>query len=113
MGEVKMEQKKVYSEVYAVLCALGEDYKKKIPKKIFNKINVERDHDYQFHINEDKPLIEQNLSPEAIAMLAALKLDYLCESKEEKEDLELLLKANDKDIKLSSNLQKILFKSSQ
>ena len=108
-----MEQKKVYSEVYAVLCVLDEDDQKKIPKKILNKINVERDRNYQFHINEDAPLIEQNLSPEAIAMLAALKLDYLCESKEEKEDLELLLKANDKDIKLSSNLQKILFESSQ
>lgn len=108
-----MNKKQVYSEVYAVLSALNNEYIQKTPQHILNKINTERDCNYRFHIDEDKTLEEQNLSPEAIAMLAAIKLDYWCESKEEKEGLELILKANDKDIKLSSNLQKILFKSSQ
>lgn len=108
-----MEQKKVYSEVYAVLSALNDDYLKKTPQKILDKINDERDKDYRFRIDVNVPLTEQNLSSEAIAMLAALKLDYWCESKEEKEKLELLLKANDKGVNLSSKLKKILFKNSQ
>jgi len=108
-----MNQSQVYSEVYAVLSALNNDYLTKIPQKILDKINNERDRNYRFHIDENIPLTEQNLSPEAIAMLAALKLDYWCESKEEKEELKLLLKANDKDIKLSSKLKKVLFKNSQ
>ena len=108
-----MEQKKVYSEVYAVLCVLNDDYLKKIPQNILKQIYPERDKDYDFYIDENIPLTEQNLSPESIAMLAALKLDYWCNSKEEKEELELLLKANDKSVKLSSNLKKVLFKNSQ
>ena len=108
-----MEQKKVYSEVYAVLCALNDEYLKKIPQHILNKINTERDKNYDFKVDENISLTEQNLSSEAISMLAALKLDYWCESAEEKEELELLLNANDKNIKLSSNLKKILFKNSQ
>jgi len=108
-----MKQSQVYSEVYAVLCALNDDYLEKTPKDVLEKINKCRDKSYRVHIDEDIPLPEQNLSKEAIAMLAALKLDYWCESKEEKEELELLLKANDKNIKLSSNLKKILFKQSQ
>ena len=108
-----MEQKKVYSEVYAVLCVLNDDYLKKIPQNILKQIYSERDKDYDFYIDENIPLTEQNLSPESIAMLAALKLDYWCNSKEEKEELELLLKANDKSVKLSSNLKKVLFKNSQ
>jgi len=108
-----MNQKQVYSEVYAVLSALNDDYLKKTPQEILDRINDKRDRNYRFRIDENIPLKEQNLSPEAIAMLAALKLDYWCESKEEKEELELLLKANDKDVKLSSNLKKILFKNVQ
>ena len=108
-----MKQEQVYSEVYAVLSALNDEYLKKTPQNVLDKINESRDRDYHFRIDENIPLTEQNLSSEAIAMLAALKLDYWCESKAEKEELELLLKANDKNVKLSSNLKKILFKNSQ
>lgn len=108
-----MNQKQVYSEVYTVLSSLGDEYIQRTPKRIWDKINTERDLNYSFYVDENIPLTEQNLSSEAIAMLAALKLDYWCDSQEEKEELELLLKANDKDIKLSSNLKKILFKNSQ
>ena len=108
-----MKQSKIYSEVYAVLCALNDDYLKKTPRDILNKINDSRDKDYRFHIDENTPLAEQNLSREAIAMLAALKLDYWCNTKEEKEELELILKANDQNVQLSSKLKKILFKNSQ
>ncbi len=108
-----MNQKQVYSEVYAVLCALNDEYLIKTPQKILDKINNERDRDYRFHIDENIPLTEQNLSKEAIAMLAALKLDYWCETQEEKNELEQLLKTNDKGVKLSSSLKKALFKNCQ
>ena len=96
-----------------VLCALNDEYITKTPQKILDKINSERDRDYLFFIDENIPLTEQNLSSEAIAMLAALKLDYWCKTKEEKEELEQLLKANDKGVKLSGNLKKTLFKNGQ
>ena len=108
-----MKQSQVYSEVYAVLSALSDDYLKKIPKDVLNKINKRRDQNYQFYVEKNKPLEKQNLSKEAIAMLAVLKLDYWCKTQEEKEELELLLKANNKNVKLSSNLKKVLFKNSK
>ncbi len=108
-----MKQAKVYSEVYAVLCALNNEYLEKTPQRILDKINAERDRDYIVYIDEDKPLEKQHLSKEAIAMLAALKLDYWCKTKKEKEELELLLEANENDAKLSGNLKKVLFKNSK
>ena len=108
-----MNQKQVYSEVYAVLCALNDEYIIKTPQKILDKINNERDRGYHFRIDENIPLTEQNLSSEAIAMLAALKLDYWCKTNSEKEELKLLLKANDKEVNLSSSLKKTLFKNCQ
>ena len=108
-----MKQAQIYSEVYAVLCALNDEYLEKTPQGILDKINASRDKDYIFHIDENKPLEEQHLSKEAVTMLAALKLEYWCESKKEKEELELLLKANDKNVALSSKLKKILLKNSQ
>ncbi len=90
-----MEQNKVYSEVYAVLSALNNEYIRKTPRKILDKIEKSRDPSYTPNIDETKPLDEQGLSKEAIAMLAALKLDYWCESEEEKEALRKILIAND------------------
>ena len=77
-------QSQVYSEVYAVLSALGGEYIRKIPQKVLDVIAEKRDKSYERYINEDIPLEEQNLSKEAIAMLASLKLDCWCETQAEK-----------------------------
>ena len=99
LSEVQMEedisQSQVYYEVYAVLSALGGDYIRKIPQNVLNIIAEKRDKEYNKKINEDIPLEEQHLSKEAIAMLASLKLDYWCESEQEKQSLRNLLNLND------------------
>ena len=93
--EKHISQKQVYAEVYAVLTALGGDYIRKTPQKVLDTINEQRDKQYQITIDEEKPLEEQNLSKDTIALLAALKLDYWCETEEEKTQLQNLLNLNE------------------
>lgn len=88
-------QGQVYAEVYAVLSALGGDYIRKIPQNVLNIIADKRDKAYEKKINEDVPLEEQNLSKEAIALLASLKLDFWCETEQERQALRALLNLND------------------
>lgn len=93
--EERISQSQVYSEVYAVLSALGGQYIRKIPQNVLNAIENGRDKTYEKKINEEIPLEDQNLSQAAIAMLAALKLDYWCESEEEKKVLRDILNLNE------------------
>lgn len=90
-----ISQRQVYAEVYAVLSALGGKYIHKIPQNILNIIADKRDKDYKIAIDENKPLEEQNLSKETVALLAALKLDYWCETEQEKQKLQNLLHLNE------------------
>lgn len=93
--EKHISQSQIYAEVYAVLSVLGGDYIRKVPTDILNIIAEERDKDYKVNINEGQPLEEQNLSDKSIDMLAALKLDYWCETEEEKKALQDILNLNE------------------
>lgn len=93
--EEHINQHQVYAEVYAVLSVLGGEYVRKIPADVLNIIAEERDKECNIQIAEDIPLEEQNLSREAIALLAALKLDYWCETEAEKNELQNLLNLNE------------------
>lgn len=95
MVEKHIKQSQVYAEVYAVLSVLGGQYIRKIPQNVLDTIANQRDMSYECKIYEDKPLEEQNLSNEALALLASLKLDYWCETKQEKAALQNLLQLND------------------
>ena len=85
----------VYTQVYTVLLSLGEEYIKKIPNDVFNTIKNNRDEDYIFEINPNNPLSEQNLLDESNALLAYLKLEYWCQTDDEKKELQQLLKFNE------------------
>ena len=99
MGEIsvseRINQSQIYAEVYAVLSVLGADYISKIPQNIFQIIDKKRDKEYELKLNEELPLEEQTLSKEAIALLASIKLDYWCETEQEKQELCNLLRLND------------------
>lgn len=90
-----INQKQIYAEVYAVLSVLGGEYIRKIPQNVLNTIAEQRDKDYSVSIDKEQSLGEQNLSEEAIAILAVLKLDYWCETEEEKNTLQDILNLNE------------------
>ncbi len=94
MGGLVASQQ-TYSEVYAVLSALGDKYIQKTPQTLLSFIADNRDRNYVVAIDDALPLEEQNLSEEAIAVIAMLKLDYWCETEKEKADLAALLELNE------------------
>jgi hypothetical protein len=85
----------VYAEVYAVLCTLGDEYVSKVPLNLLDLIADHRDKARDIFLDPDQPLEAQNLSDETISFLAMLKLDYWCETPEEKEQLRHLLDVNE------------------
>ena len=93
--EKNINMKQIYAEVYTVLSMLGGDYIGKIPRNVLNIIADQRDKDYIVNINDEQPLDEQNLSEEAIALIACLKLDYWCDSDDEKKALQDILDLNE------------------
>lgn len=91
-GLCNTNNKQVFSEVLAVINALPQDYKDKLPVDLLQSFENEQDMDYTIEINENIPLEEQNLSKESIDILAYLKLNYWCENDDKyKEFLQLLI----------------------
>lgn len=91
-----MKRNRVFSEVYSVLNALGNKYIDKIPKKVFEIIEKNRDLEYEPEIDRNKALNKQNISKEAINMIAKIDLDFWCKTNQEKSEMHILLKENEK-----------------
>lgn len=72
-----MKLSKSLVEVEEVLKYLVENEKRKIPNDIFDFINKNKDPKYEWHIDKKKKLQDQNLSDEAIAILAYINMKYL------------------------------------
>lgn len=88
--------KKVYSEVYAFLNIVSEEDRNKIPKKLKEMIEEEREKEYTPSYTFEIPIEEQEISDEAIAMIALLHLNYWCEDENEKERLNEIFNENEK-----------------
>ena len=73
------------SELYAVLCFLGEDYISRIPKEYFTVIKEFRNREYVPVVYGDKPPEEQGFREDTLAQIALLKLNYWCDTKEEQQ----------------------------
>jgi len=86
------------SELYAALTMLGDDYISKIPQELWGCI-CEMRSTHVFVIDGNKPLDEQGLSEDAVAMIALLKLNYWCETEDEKTELLNLLYTNEEKLK--------------
>lgn len=80
-------EKKAYSEVYAFINALGDEYKNQIPEKIFNNIKDNRDFDYNPIYHKDQALQTGDITREALALIAALNLQYWCKDEDVKTEL--------------------------
>lgn len=77
-----------YSEVYEILNIIENEYVKRIPKKIINFLEEEREKNYNPIIEINRSLNEQNLKRETMVLLAILNYNYWCDSEEEKKTIE-------------------------
>lgn len=79
-------------EVEIILRKLDEQYINKIPQEIWEYIEKNKDNQYEFYYNENKTLIEQNFCIDTVSILTYINIEYLLESEQKKEILEILKK---------------------
>ena len=80
---ISIEYKKAFSEVYDILRFTDPELTSKIPKKLYDFIENNRDHDIITNVNPFIPLENQQLSEETIPILALIYRNYMA-SEEEK-----------------------------
>lgn len=88
--------RKSYSEVYEILNLMDIKYLDKIPDKVKELINNERDKEFQTNIAINIPLEKQKLQRDTLTILAILYFNYWCESEQEKKELMELFNSVDK-----------------
>lgn len=86
-----MRKDKVFSEVYSVLQLLGEEYTSKIEENVMSIIENNRDMEYEPEIDRTKTLDEQNISRQAINIIAKIDMDFWSEKNEDKREIYTVL----------------------
>lgn len=86
--------KEMYSEVYSILNLMEEKYIRMLPKKLYELIKNNRLESYNPIYTASKSLVEQNIKRETAVMLVLLKLNYWCETENEKNVIKGKLKVN-------------------
>lgn len=71
-------------EVDSVLCKLNQQDLKKIPLDVRDAINECKSLEYVWIYDDTKPLLEQNLRRESIALLSYLNMTYLLDEEQRK-----------------------------
>lgn len=99
------EMSVIYSEVYEIINNMDKKYIEKIPKKMLELIESERNLEYEPNIKANIPLEQQNLNKKTLAFLAMLNLKYWCEDENHKKELVKLYTQNDQ--KVEKNLNEI------
>ena len=74
-----MNYRNAYKEVYEILQELDEENHNKIPKDIIKVFEENKNEEYEFHLDDELELKEQDLLPETKAILYNLFRDYLSE----------------------------------
>lgn len=74
-----IKTKEIYSEVYAILEFLGNEYKQRLPKQLLESISNNRNTSYTPKFTDDVPLDKQEMSKQTKAMIAFLYITYWCE----------------------------------
>lgn len=69
--------KNAYTEVYEILEQLDEEEYNKIPSEVITAIKENRNTEYEFELDEELELKEQELLPETKAILFNIFRDYL------------------------------------
>ena len=85
---------KMYSEVDGVLNAMDEEYRNKVPQTLKNLILKNKDNSMKIRYDMAMPLTEQNISKEALSMIALIHINYWCKNEEEKVELNRIFKEN-------------------
>ena len=84
---ININIRQAYSEVDEFLTLLTDEQINKIPLKLRNFFKEEKDNEYKKGIDIERPIKEQDLKSETLAIIAFLNLQYWCEDENEKAQL--------------------------
>lgn len=94
---ITKDTRQAYVEIDNFIELLDEYNKSKIPQKLREYFKIEKDREYIKDINPNKPIKEQNLKEETLALIAMLNLRYWCEDEKEKERLKRIYVKNENE----------------
>ncbi len=92
---MEVTEKKIYSEVYALIKMMGYEYENMLPNKVKVTIENKRDKEYNPQYSLDIPLEKQNIQIDSLAILTNIQYNYWCKTDKEKQELIEELKQND------------------
>ena len=93
---LSMNTRQAYTEIDNLIELLDEYNRNKIPKKLREFFNKEKDNNYKKIINPNIPIQDQGLKEETLALIAMLNLQYWCEDEEEKKRLKNIYSENER-----------------
>lgn len=93
--EVSSEQAYAYAEVLEILSFTHISLVEKVPNKLISIFKNNALSTYEYHLNRNIPLEDQELSQETATLLTLISLNYWC-TPEEKKELQQILIENEK-----------------
>lgn len=87
------EQKRAYKEVLAILNALHLN--NFVPENILTTMQREQDQTWEFEVNPELPMEEQNILNRSAALLSVIYIKYICDDENEKQELKALYEKNE------------------
>ena len=88
-----MEQKRAYKEVLTILNALHLN--NFVPENILTTMQREQDESWEFEINPELPMEEQDILNRSAALLSVIYIKYICDDENEKQELKTLYEKNE------------------
>jgi len=98
-----MDKQKINAEVLGALKASGDAVISRIPKSILDYLEKNCNKDEIPQYDQTKTIDDVDISKEARTFLTMLKLQYLCETEEEKEKLMKQIISNNWEIRRRKN----------
>ena len=93
---VSHEQAYSYAEILEILSFIHIDLVKQIPQKLISIFKENALSTYQYHLDKNIPLENQELSPETASLITLLSMNYWCKTDAEKNELKKVLIENEK-----------------
>lgn len=103
MEKVTTDFTKVLSEVYVILQYLPKEEFEKVPLKLRNLIEENRNLNYVFEYDNGKTLINQDIYEETKDFISGIYITYICQ---EEEKLSIIKKCKENDVKFEEELNR-------
>ena len=87
--------KRVYSEIYAILQMLGKEYIDKIPEKIYKTIEKRKDDAYNPVYKDMEEVLEGRVKRKTVSMLALIDYNYFSTSETDRMYMRYILEENE------------------